>query len=498
MIKRILLGVMGLLAVVTAVLVVRTLRFTSRQDRGVQHVTVPVDSAAALERFAGALRFETVSYQERSRTDSVAFRSLHSYLAETYPLVHSSLSRETVAALSLLYRWEGRDPDARPVLLMGHLDVVPVIPGTEGDWTHPPFAGEIVDGYVWGRGALDDKSTVISILEAVESLVANGYQPDRTVYLAFGHDEEVGGFDGARRISEVLAERGVDDFAFVLDEGGFITQGMMPGVRQPIALIGIAEKGYVSLRLTVQGSGGHSSMPPAHTNVGILSEAITRLEAHPFPARIDGATRSMFEYLGPEMGSGRRFIFANRWLFGPLVRSVMVKGSESAAMVRTTTAATMFNAGVKDNVLPITATAVVNFRILSGETVESVIERVKEIIDDDRIRIERVNDFGVEPSPVSDPNSPAFRLIARTIRQVIRLDDLIVTPYLVVGGTDAKYYATMSRQVFRFLPVYLEPDDVTRVHGTDERLALQSFTNSIRFFRQLLSNVGELSARTDN
>jgi carboxypeptidase PM20D1 len=490
-IKKLLLVIVLLAVSLAVALISRTLRFGSKQVADATRVEIPVAAEAAVRRIAGALRFETVSYQDRSRTDSSAFRALHAYLEETYPRVHAELERETVSGLSLLYRWEGRDADAQPVLLMGHLDVVPVIPGTEDDWSYPPFGGDVAEGFVWGRGAMDDKSTVLAILEAVESLLASEFRPARTVYVAFGHDEEVGGFDGARVIAERLAA-GAVDLAFVLDEGGAITQGMIPGLTQPTAIIGIAEKGYVSLRLTVEGAGGHSSMPPRQTNVGVLSAAITRLEANPFPARIDGATRLMLDYIGPEMTFGRRFVMANLWFFGPLVRRGMLGSQESAASVRTTTAATMFSAGVKDNVLPISASAVVNFRILPGETVESVVERVRDIVDDDRVEIQMINDFGVDPSPVSDPTSPAFRLIERTIRQVTPYDDLIVAPYLVVGGTDAKYYADKSANVFRFLPVFVESGDLGRVHGTDERLAIEGFATSIRFFHQLLSSLEQL------
>jgi carboxypeptidase PM20D1 len=191
---------------------------------------------------------------------------------------------------------------------MGHLDVVPIVPGTEAQWSHPPFAGDIADGHVWGRGTLDDKSSVIAVLEAVEKLAGEGYRPRRTIYLAFGHDEEVGGPEGAAKVVEALAARGVTHFAFVADEGGAVGQGLVPGIDKPTALIGVAEKGYLNLRLTVAGEGGHSSTPPAETNVGILSRAVARLEATPFPARLEGAARDMFDYLGPEMSFGPNYV----------------------------------------------------------------------------------------------------------------------------------------------------------------------------------------------
>jgi len=369
------------------------------------------------------------------------------------------------------------------------MDVVPVIPGTENDWEHPPFGGVIADGYIWGRGAMDDKGSVLAILEAVEKLLAEGHQPVRTVYLAFGHDEEVGGASGARQIADLLESRGVSDYALVLDEGGAIVDGLVPGVAGRAAIIGIAEKGGVSLELVVEGDGGHSSMPPEHTNIGILSKAITRLEENQFPARVDGAAFTMFEYIGPEMSFGMKLLFANMWLFKPLVTKGLISDPQSAAMVRTTTAATIINGGVKSNVLPIEARAVVNFRIIPGETVETVKERVRQVVADDRVQI---SGAGRDPSPVSDPEAPAFQMLATTLRQLVPGDDLLVAPYLVMGGTDARYYAARSDKVYRFFPAIIGDGDLARVHGTGERLAIESFALGVRYFYQLIKNSDKL------
>ncbi len=483
-----------LLAGVTAVLVVlaaRTVTFASKQLPLEAAIGVEIDAGAAANRFAGAIRFPTVSYLEEGRTDSSAFRGLHGYLEEVFPLVHQQLRREVVSELSLLYTWQGTSADLDPIVLMGHLDVVPVIPGTESDWEHPPFGGEIDGEHVWGRGTMDDKVSVLAILEAVEHLLGDGYVPRRTIYLAFGHDEEIGGVRGAQAMADLIAERH-RDLAFVLDEGGAVADGMVPGVPGPAALIGIAEKGYLSLELLVEGEGGHSSMPPPSTNIGILSDAITELEEHPFSAKIGGATRTMFEHLGPEMGFGARVAFANMWLTGPLVKRQLLGNPQTAAMVRTTTAVTMIAGGVKDNVLPISARAVVNFRIIPGETRQSVTERVQEIIDDDRVQIRPVAS-GQDPSPVSSAESDEFKLITRTIRQIVPDEDLVIAPYLVMGGTDAKYYAGKSENVFRFLAARLGEGDIERVHGTNERMSVESFAASINFFIQLVRNSEELN-----
>lgn len=494
--KRFLAWIGVLVLVLGALLGARALVFGSRQG-----AFAPEPSAAtgaetgvegAAERLATAITFRTISFPPPEPPASEEFLAFHRWLAETYPLVHAELGVETVGELSLLYTWEGSDSSLAPVVLMGHQDVVPVIPGTESQWTHPPFDGVVADGWVWGRGAADDKVSVIAILEAVESLIDEGFHPTRTLYLAFGHDEEVGGAQGAAKIADLLESRRVADFALVLDEGGAITEGMVPGVSGPAAIIGVAEKGYVSLELLATAEGGHSSSPPASTAIGILSRAITRLEENPFPTRIDGATRSMLEYVGPEMSFGRRLLLANLWLTAPLVEKGMAAGGSGAASVRTTTAATMFNAGVKDNVLPINARAVVNFRILPGDTVASVTQRVREIVDDERVEITQAFGFGQEPSPVSDVDGAAFRLVGRTVREVLPGEEVLITPYLVIGGTDAKYYGRRSKNVFRFLPVFLREGDLGRIHGTDERLSVESVDLAVRYFRRLIRNTDQL------
>lgn len=478
--------------VLAVVLVTRALTLPSLQPPSADAVAITVDEGGSLERFVGAIQIPTISFEKTEDTDSAKFRELHTYFASSYPLVHENLTREIVGGLSLLYTWEGTEPDLEPVVLMGHQDVVPVIPGTEGQWTHPPYGGVVADGYVWGRGTMDDKVSVVAILEAVEALLADGFQPRRTHYLAFGHDEEVGGTRGAAAIANSLEARGAEPYAYVVDEGGAVARDMVPGIEGAVALVGVAEKGYVNIELLVEGTGGHSSTPPASTNIGILSAAIAELEANPFPASVQGAVRDMYAHIGPEMGFVPRIVFANLWLFEPIIARVMVADPMSASMLRTTTAVTIIEGGVKANVLPITARAVVNHRILPGETRESVLGYVREVVDDERVQIAILGEEGVDPSPVSDPSGPAFQLLARTAHEVIGEEGLVVTPYLVMGGTDAKYYSGRSENVFRFIPAPVEADALQRVHGTNERMSLEGLYASIRFFQQLIRNSDQL------
>ncbi len=466
------------------VLVVRAARLPSRQLEAEPAPRVDIDSAALARRLAGGLRFRTVSHQDRARLDAAAFLGFQRYLEESYPAAHAALERETVAAYSLLYTWKGRDPSLPAVLLLAHQDVVPVEAGTEDAWQQPAFAGVIADGFVWGRGAMDDKGSIFCLFEAVEALLAQGFRPERTVHLAFGHDEEVGGDDGARRIAELLASRGVA-VAYVLDEGGMIVQGFLSGVDLPIAVIGIAEKGSVSIALDIEVPGGHSSIPPRHTAIGELASAIEALERHPIPGGVDRTTALFFDSLAPELPFGARVVLANRWLFGPVLEVALSRVPTMNAMLRTTTAVTIFEGGVKENVLPSRARAVVNFRIRPGDTIESVAEHVRRTVDDDRIQLKvGVRSQPRNPSPVSRVDGEAFTQLARTIREVF--PGTIVAPYLVLGGTDARHYAGLSDSVYRFGPWVYGRDSMQRAHGTDERISVEGLGDAVRFYRRLI------------
>jgi len=487
----ILLLLLGL-AALAAVMAVRALGVPAPALPQTATVTaVSVNPSAGAERLGGAVRFPTISSTSGGPVDTAAFLGFHEYLAQSFPLVHSTLSRETVARLSLLYTWAGADSTLPPVVLMGHMDVVPVPEANLADWTHPPFSGDLADGFVWGRGTLDDKTTVLAILEAIEALIGEGYRPPRTVYLSFGHDEEVGGRYGARAIVSELVSRGVKP-AMVLDEGGFLASGVIPGLPDRTAIIGIAEKGYVSLRLRARAAGGHSSIPGSRTAVGALSRAIAKLEANPFPSRLDGPTRGMVEAMAPYSNFGTRMVLTNLWLTAPLVKRKLRGSPLGSALLRTTTAPTMLSAGIKDNVLPPEASAVVNFRIRPGETVGSVTDRVRTIISDSMIVIESIDSNGVDPSPVSDIGSPAYRLVESSIRGMAPGETVPILPYLVMGGTDAKYWGAHSDRVFRFLAIPLAEGDQTRIHGVNERVALTDYATSVGFFIRLLRGLDQL------
>jgi carboxypeptidase PM20D1 len=452
-------------------------------------IHVSVDAAGVARHLSGAIRFQTVS-----GANAEAFSRLREYLAETYPQVHARLVHQTVNGLSLLYEWKGKDQGKAPAVFMGHLDVVPVVPASEREWTHPPYSGAILDGFVYGRGALDDKSAVIAVLEAVEQLLHEGFEPTRTIYLAFGADEEIGGTNGAQQIMRMLQARNISEPAIVLDEGGSLMEGQVPGVVGPAALIGIAEKGYVSLELSVHGAGGHSSTPRVPTEIGRLSAAIARLEATQFPPRLEAPTLEMLRAIAPVQAFGRRLVLANLWLFGPLVARQLVAYPDMATVVHTTTAPTIFAAGDTENVLPSEARAIVNFQILPGDTVASVIARVTAVVADPATKVQ-VRPGGLivaEPSPVSDVSGSAFHVLTKTVQQTLGETPPLIVPFLT-GPTDSRYWAKGgARNVFRFTPFSYEKDWMLRAHGADERISVRALADGVGFFRQLILNAETL------
>jgi carboxypeptidase PM20D1 len=463
---------------------VRTWRLPPPAPPGTPATPIVLDEDGAVRRFAASLRIPTVSHEDRAQVDRQAFRDLAAHLRRGFPRAHRALTLETVGD-SLLYTWPGRDPAGAPMLLVGHLDVVPVEPGTEAQWTHPPFAGVVADGFVWGRGARDDKSSVLALLEAVEWLLAAGYQPPRTVYLAFGHDEEIGGREGAKAIAALLKSRGVRA-QFLLDEGSAVLEGLVPGVERRVAAIMTAEKGYFSVRLTARDEGGHASRPPRQTAVGRLARAVARVQDQPLPARLGRPVTDMLDRLAPEMAFGPRFALANRWLLAPAITAAFTADPTTAALVRTTTAPTMFSAGIKDNVLPTEATAVINFRLLPGDRIEDVMTHVRRAVDDPAIELSPASDFNSEASAPAPTEGPAWDLLARTVLEIF--PDAVVSTGLVIGATDARHYEGVVEARYNFSPSVFTAEDLVAVHGRNERIAVDNYLGMIRFYVRLLQN----------
>jgi carboxypeptidase PM20D1 len=484
MLKRSFFALLGLVAVLLAALLIQAARHGSRQLQVAAATPLALDLDAASRRLAATLRLKTVSSADDPNLNLDQFAQLHTLLRDSYPMAHVHLTREVVGNATLLFRWDGSDKQALPVLWMAHQDVVPVAPGTEQDWSEVPFAGVVKDGYIWGRGSWDDKGNLCAQLEAVEQLIAAGFKPRRTLYLAFGADEEAGGVRGAKAVAALLAARGVH-FDYVLDEGLLVTDGMLKGLDKPAALIGIAEKGYATIKLDLSTAPGHASMPPAQSGIGMMSEALARLEREQFRPDLHGVAREMLESAAPEMEIVSRIALSNLWLSKPLLEHQLAKVPSTNAMLRTTTALTIVQAGNKDNVLPGTVQATVNFRILPGDSVAKVMDHVRRTVANDDIKI-TLQAGAEEPSPISPTGSSAYHALNRTIRSVFT--DAVVVPGLMIGATDSRYLARLSDNVFKFTPVRAKPDDLKRFHGTNERLAQKNFGEMIQFYAQLLKN----------
>ena len=481
--KKLILGIAAALIVIIVIAVVRaSLVFEDVQLPPAEDLAqVELDEAEVVERMAGAIRFRTISHDDRSNFDANEFLAFHDFLRESFPLVHERADLTVINDYSLLFHIAGSDASLKPVMLMGHMDVVPVDDVTLDDWTHDPFAGKVVDGEIWGRGTLDDKLSVMSFLEATEALLRDGFEPQRSLYLSFGHDEEVGGLEGARRVAEHLREQGIE-FEFVVDEGGVVLEDVIDSVEEPVALIGVAEKGYLNLRLRVDAPGGHSSQPPPQSALGIVSRAVVKVEDNPFPAELTHIKKT-FAAFAPYAPFANRLAMGNTWLLGPLLTSTLLSDPSTAASMRTTTAATMAAGSSKSNILPTRAEAVINFRIIPGETGEQVRDRVVDIIDDERVEV--IMETSRDASPVSPTDSMGYELLAQTIRGFD--ENILVAPNLLSGGTDARYFYAVSPNVYRFVMVRATADTIKIVHGIDERIAIEDYLTAIRFYYALIS-----------
>lgn len=454
-------------------------------------VPEPVEPAAlaeisgevVAEHLAVAIRHPTVSDLDPKKVNFQHFVDLRKSLEQLYPRVHATLRLDLVNRYSLLFTWKGKNEQLAPILLASHTDVVPVDPSSRDEWKYGPFDGQVAEGYLWGRGTLDNKNTLIGMLEAVETLIKHGYQPERTVLLAIGHDEEVSGRQGAAQIAGRIQAYNTR-LAAVLDEGGAVfTSGFVPGINVPLGLVGTAEKGYLTLHVEAEGKGGHAAFPPRHTAIGVLAKAINQLEESPMKASTDMA-EMMFRYLGGFLPFGLRLVFANLWLFRPLLRGIMSRNPRTAAMIRTTNAATLISGGVKDNVLPALASAAINFRLLPGDRIADAVQHVRKVVGEDTVQLHIPESTAWEASPVSTTESTAFAGLSQAIQQVF--PEALVAPFLVLGATDSRYYTTICDHVYRFSPMVLDDEDVASIHNKNERISIDMLARMVQFYIQLI------------
>lgn len=476
------LGVLGAAAGVNAV---RALKF---KPENVDYGTAPeekVDAARAAEHLSKAISIPTISYPEKSKVDFSKFEEFHKFLEESYPLLHKTLSKEIINEASLMYCWKGTRSDLDPIALLSHQDVVPISAGTEEDWEHPAFSGFNDGEFIWGRGALDMKNHLIGVMEAVETLLEEGFQPERDVYLLFGQDEEVvaSGESGAKAMMETLQSRGIH-LDSVIDEGGAVLPVNIKGVLENKNLVGvgIAEKGYLDIEISVNAKGGHSSQPPKHSALGELAEVIRDLENHQFKAEIMPFVSDLFSGLGRNCTYPVRLVTCNIPYLKPVIKEVMKQIPPAACLIRTTTAVTMANGSPAANVLPQKASVVVNFRQMPGTTTADVVEHIRKVVRNKDIEIKVLKTK--EASKFSPTDARPFQII----KEICMQDDKnnVVAPYLVMGGTDACFYEPICENILRYSPYKVSVALLRCTHGTNERIPVAAIGPGVAFFKKYI------------
>ena len=459
--------------------------FSSRQLSLLPIEKVKIDENRVIKNLSDAITYETISDESSDGVDAITFLAFHKFLRRTYPKTFKNLKEEIFSGYTMLLKWEGKNTtSSNPILLMAHMDVVPA--GDLEKWSEEPFLGTINNDFIHGRGAIDNKSSLISILESIEYLLDSVYQPDRDIYISFRLDEENSGVEGNAVVAESLKKRGVY-FDYILDEGAVITDGIISDVSYPVAVIGIAEKGYLSLKLTSAYNSGHSSMPGKTTTIGKLSRAIYSLEKKQMPAKLTSPVKDFLLHIGPEMSIENKFAISNMTLLSSSIIASLEEDPVTDAMLRTTMAPTIISGGNKSNVLPSEASAVVNFRIRQGDSVKKVKEHVINTINDESIKVEILDDSVYsEPSNISSSSSSSFDIVHQTIKQIF--NDVIVSPGLVVATTDSRHFQSISKDIYRFIPLKLSASDISMIHGYNEKISIESYLDMIQFYIQLIKN----------
>ena len=471
---------LGLLVLFFAVILLRTLLFHPAAAKAETPDPVELDREGAVSALQALVRCRTVSRYDHAEEDDAEFEKLLALLPTLYPHVIGSLSLTRMDDRALLFRWKGKR-DGDPAVLMAHYDVVPV---DEAGWEKPPFDGVIEDGVLWGRGTLDTKVTFNGVLFAAEQLLKAGFTPEHDIYFAFSGGEEVNG-DGARHIVNYFKEQNLTP-SLVVDEGGAVVEGVFPGVKQPCALIGIAEKGMMDVRYSVSSAGGHASAPKPHTPVGVLSRACTRVENHPFRFHITKPVAEMFDTLGRHSGFLYRMIFANLWCFAPVLDRLCKKsGGELNALMRTTVAFTRMKGSDASNVIPPTASMVSNIRLNPMDTMASGLEYLAGVIDDPSVKIEKIQ--GMDPSRISETDCDAYRKVARAVGDTWQ--GTIVSPYLMVQCSDSRHWGVLSDKVYRFSAMDLTAEERATIHGNNERIRIEVVGRAAEFFLRLMKQL---------
>ena len=433
----------------------------------------------AIAHMSKAIQLSTETPNDAYEFDTATFLAYRKFIESAYPLIHKNLPRTIIDSFNYIYEWKGTDTSLLPMVLMAHYDVVPVEASAVKLWHAQPYGGEVKEGYIWGRGVLDDKSSMISILEATEAQLAKGFQPKQTILLCFGADEESSG-NGATAVVKYFKSKN-KRFDIVVDEGGEISTEDMKEVKKPIASIGVGEKGYVTLILTAQKAGGHSSVPDKSTAIDILSKGLYKLRKEEMPAKLIPPIKAYLERVSSYTDNfWNKMKLSNMWLFEKQVLNDLSEAPNTNALIRTTLVPTVVNSGVRDNVIPTFATAYVNSRILPGETQKDVYNFVEKTINDTNIKITYYHNYSSLPSPTTDVNSKAFKRVETVIQSIV--ENVVVAPMLMVGATDSRNYRDISDGVINFTPI----TNAKGYHGIDERLLISDFQKCINFYTLLI------------
>ena len=466
--------VIGFLLIIIGV---KTILFKPYPKESYESSQIDLNEESIASHLSKMIQCKTVSSDHFEKIDESSFIDFKELLKASYPIVYETCSFEEIKPQGLLYKWKGKT-NQNPIVLMSHFDVVPA---DENLWDIPAFSGMIKEGYIWGRGSLDTKGTLCGIMEAASYLMEKGFVPENVIYFAFGGDEEVSG-PSAPNIVEVLKQKNIKP-AFVLDEGGAIVQNIFPGVAEPVAVVGIGEKGDMDVRLDITGQGGHSSAPPAHTLAGELAQAIVNIEKKPFEAYFTLPILKLIDTLGRHSSFAYRVIFANLWLFKPLLKRVFWKmGGEINAMIRTTTAVTMLSGSPAFNVMPPQVSAGINLRLLKENSPDQAVDRLKSVINNPKIQATVVSSR--EASPISDIDTVGWDKLKRAICKT--WPDTIVSPYLMLAGSDSRHYCEISDQVFKFSAMRLTKDELKLIHGNNERISIDQLLHIVRFYIELM------------